>query len=140
MSNRSSNTLNLFSPATVLAVAMFCFSSAALLLPASVLATLSNWLAFARPPVADISSSDKWVHGLIFTLCGYSVMRAWGFGARSWLWALCALVAYGAATEALQLLVPGRSASWGDWFADALGACIGVCLGFLRNLYQARAR
>lgn len=55
-------------------------------------------------------------------------------------WSL--LVVYGALVEALQMLVPGRSAEWLDLAADALGAAVGcaVMLGLERFHDRALGR
>jgi VanZ family protein len=48
---------------------------------------------------------------------------------------------YGALDELHQLIVPGRSAEIWDWFADALGAFIGVLIvNFLLNWLKYRLK
>ncbi len=104
-----------------------------LLLPAGVLSLLTGWLPLVDAPALHAGSSDKVVHGALFALCGYTAMRAWGHGAESWIYVFLALAGYGAATEILQLAVPGRAASAGDLLADVLGALAGIGLARQRN-------
>lgn len=86
------------------------------------------WLAFAlalllapgpRIPSTKVSSADTWGHVLLFVPGGWLVGRG--------LVATAAVSAtFGAATEAAQNAVPGRSAEAGDLLADIGGALLGA--------------
>ena len=88
-------------------------------------------------PIPDIPKTragplDKPAH-----LCGYLVF-AWLMlhaltaarvpKARRILLAVLIPTAFGAAMEGVQSLLPYRSAEWGDFFANLIGATIGVAL------------
>lgn len=91
---------------------------------------VASWLPFSAEldVVNFTSSSDKLVHAGLFALLGW-------LGARGWVqhrqrWGLVAgLLVLGVFTEVLQSLIPGRSASLSDWFADAFGVCAGLLSG-----------
>ncbi len=71
---------------------------------------------------------DTWLHGLGYG--GLGTAGAWALGGRrAALRVGLGLVSLGALFELAQLVVPGRSASFGDALADALGAVLGVGLG-----------
>lgn len=88
---------------------------------------VASWLPYsAQLDAADFTShSDKLIHASLFALLGW-------LGARSWMqqrqrWGLVAgLLVLGVLTEALQSQIPGRSASLGDWLADAFGVAAGL--------------
>ena len=115
------------------ALGMLGVTTLLLLLPGGVLSLLEGWLPAIEAPVLQTGSSDKLVHGVLFALCGFTAMRAWGRSAERWIYVFLALSGYGAATEILQLAVPGRAASAGDLLADVLGALAGIALGYHRN-------
>lgn len=66
---------------------------------------------------------DKWVHASSFVLL--SVMFAWALGFRMLLVAAL-MLGLGAFDELTQIFFPDRTASVGDWLADALGVGLGV--------------
>jgi hypothetical protein len=75
--------------------------------------------------------ADKWVHAASYAaIAGLAV---WGRRARGAADGVAVLVgvvlvvaAFGASIEAVQLFVPGRTASGGDVLANAVGAVVGV--------------
>lgn len=102
-----------------------------LLTPAEVVLAAKVWVASWLPysaalDAADFTSqSDKLIHACLFGLLGW-------LGARSWVqlrqrWGVVAgLLLLGVLTEVLQSMIPGRSASLGDWLADAFGVAAGL--------------
>lgn len=87
---------------------------------------IASWLPFAVAiEAADATANfDKLVHASLFAVLGWLAARSWvDAGSRSW--AVAGLLLLGVATELLQTLVPGRSASIGDWLADAIGLACG---------------
>lgn len=105
-----------------------------LLTPAEVVLAAKVWVASWLPfsaalDAADFTSqSDKLIHACLFGLLGW-------LGARSWVqlrqrWGVVAgLLLLGVLTEVLQSMIPGRSASPGDWVADAFGVFTGLLIG-----------
>lgn len=83
------------------------------------------------------ANSDKIIHTLAYMPLGflfYMSLRA--SGAKNYLLAAASLLActYGISDEIHQLFVPGRYASLGDVFADAVGALTGSLIGsFFKN-------
>ena len=71
--------------------------------------------------------SDKLVHASLFVVLGCLAARSWLQPGQRWRVVL-ALLLLGGLTEALQAVIPGRSASLGDWLADALGLALGWML------------
>lgn len=110
------------------AMAALCLTAALLLLPGSALAALADWLALADTSDPQVSGSDKFVHALLFGLCGFTSLRAWCDQRTHAVRTAVALALFAVATEALQLWVPGRSASLGDLVADLLGVLAGMGL------------
>jgi len=76
---------------------------------------LSLWPSSETPPVS--TGWDKSDHVLAYLVIGLLGFAAYGSRLRLWL----ALLAYGGVVELLQALTVYRTASWNDWFADALG-------------------
>lgn len=126
-------TLN--NPATRFAfVVAASFTLVCLLTPGSTILAGKVWVASWLPMAAALDAAnvtehaDKFVHAGLFAIVG-------GLGIRGWSqvdqrWRMCAfLLAFGLVTEGLQLIVPGRSASIGDWLADAIGVLIGLFIG-----------
>lgn len=102
-----------------------------LLLPAQSLLDLKIWVASWLPysKVIDDSlgaaGSDKVLHFGLFAQLAVLMCVGW----RHWspmLRVVFPLLALGAITEAIQSFTPGRSASLGDWVADALGVLLVV--------------
>jgi VanZ family protein len=83
------------------------------------------------------ANSDKIIHALAYMPLGflfYMSLRA--SGAKNYLLVAASLLAcmYGISDEIHQFFVPGRHASLGDVFADAVGALTGSLTGsFLKN-------
>ncbi|MFO1091988.1 MAG: VanZ family protein [Planctomycetaceae bacterium] len=75
----------------------------------------------------QLPTTDKHLHFGAYAVLGFA-LPWWGLaatrGRAARLWMVILL--YAALDELLQIPV-GRSAEWGDWFADAAGAMIGVC-------------
>ena len=107
------------------------FTLVGLLVPASAVLQAKVWMASWLPMAAAIDSldpsahSDKLVHGCLFAVLGALAARSWSQPNQRWR-TLAALLLLGVLTEVLQSFIPGRSASWGDWVADAVGACAGL--------------
>lgn len=104
-----------------------------LLAPASAVLAAKIWLASWLPMAAVLDAadataySDKLVHASLFAVLGGLGVRAWLSQRQRWR-VVAGLLLLGVLTEVLQSLIPGRSASVGDWLADALGVGIGVLL------------
>ena len=82
-----------------------------------------------------LPASDKHLHLGAYAVLGFALPWWSGpsnrqHGQSQWHPVLLFLLIliYAALDELLQIPV-GRSAEWGDWFADALGALVGVCAG-----------
>ena len=91
------------------------------------------------PPLV-IVKSDKtahfWGHGLLAAAVFTSLRLA---GRRDpLLLALAIGLTYGALDEWLQIPIPGRSCELLDWFADAAGVAVAVCLGALITRWHDR--
>lgn len=76
----------------------------------------------------QLPTTDKHLHFGAYAVLGFALpwwdlAATWGLAARLWM----VILLYAALDELLQIPV-GRSAEWGDWFADAAGALIGVCM------------
>ena len=104
-----------------------------LLVPAdTVLAAkvwVASWLPMAALDAADVTEhADKLVHASLFAILGALGMRGWLQADQRWR-VLAFLLGLGVVTEALQALVPGRSASIWDWLADAIGVLLGFGFG-----------
>lgn len=102
------------------------------LLPALVWAALQPRLA---PP--GEYHVDKLVHVSAFALLA---CLGWTASSRTWARtaALALLSATGALVEALQAVVPGRSANWTDWLADNVGIATGLLVVGLLTMIQNR--
>lgn len=83
------------------------------------------------------ANSDKIIHAFAYMPLGflfYMSLRA--SGVRNYLLAAASLLTciYGISDEIHQFFVPGRYASLGDFFADAVGALTGSLIGsFLKH-------
>lgn len=104
-----------------------------LLAPAEAVLAAKVWTASWLPMASAIEAmdasaySDKLAHASLFAVLGWLAARSWLLPRHRW-YALAGLLLVGALTEWLQAFVPGRSASLGDWVADALGLCAGLLL------------
>lgn len=72
---------------------------------------------------------DKLVHFLMFAICGVLTARAW-IRRPAWALPVFGLIVFGALTELVQYLIPGRSMSFGDFLADSAGALAGFLLWY----------
>ena len=81
-----------------------------------------------------VNGHDKLQHaaaffGLTVLLCAaYNTWR--GLNVAGCLMILLVVSCYGALDEVTQQLIRGRFMSLYDWFADLVGACLGVVVGF----------
>ncbi len=84
--------------------------------------------------------TDKVVHLGAYGVLGFLVARARASrGVARLLRALTAIAGFAALDELHQILVPGRSASTGDFAADVIGAAIGLLAGhYLHSLARPR--
>ena len=102
-----------------------------LLAPASAVLAAKVWAASWLPMAKALDTmdastySDKLVHASLFALLGWLALRSWLLARQRW-WVVAGLLLLGALTEALQSQIPGRSASLGDWLADATGLAVGM--------------
>jgi uncharacterized protein YfiM (DUF2279 family) len=106
-----------------------------LLAPAGAIDPLQDWVRDWLPLSSAMASgmgADKLSHFLSFVALAALLFRFRRDVAATWI--AVGLAALGGVTEILQLLVDGRSASWGDWFAD----CLGIGLGFAIVLSPAQ--
>jgi len=95
---------------------------------------LADWLGWSFP-VAEGRGLSDYVHFLMFALLGMALALARPDLA---VWRLIGgLILLGAATEVVQLLVPGREGGWQDVALDATGAVLGVLLA--RAIWRTRA-
>lgn len=94
-------------------------------------------LVLALMPIEQLPPSTGWDksdHLLAFSVMGLLGLRAYP---GSPLLCMAALLAYGMAIEALQALVPYRSAEWLDVLADALGVLLAIGIA---RLFERSAR
>jgi VanZ family protein len=80
--------------------------------------------------VAPIAGLDKLFHALAYAGLAFLLAAVAGlFGRFSWrgyLVVLLLIAGYGALDEAVQALVPGRTADRLDWLADMVGCLLGL--------------
>lgn len=82
----------------------------------------------------QLPANDKHLHFGAYVVLGFALpwwsrerTKHWRSQWHPWL--LYALVlSYAAIDELLQIPV-GRTAEWGDWLADAIGAAVGIAIG-----------
>jgi VanZ family protein len=81
----------------------------------------------SRPSAVDLdswwSSADKMIHFAVYGLLAILICRI-GRGWHAAILGALLAAAYGATDEWHQSFVPGRSAEFADWLADALGAVV----------------
>ena len=105
-----------------------------LLVPGDTVLAAKVWVASWLPMAAVVDAADvtehadKLVHASLFAILGALGMRGWQQADQHWR-VLAFLLGLGVVTEALQSLVPGRSASIWDWLADAIGVLLGFGFG-----------
>jgi len=102
-----------------------------LVMPGSVIDALRLWVLEWWPwrgsgMGSGAVSADKLVHGGLFALCGWALVRGWMSSVRRWLAFYIPLLALGAFTEVLQHFVPGRGADPMDLVADSVGVTLGM--------------
>lgn len=105
-----------------------------LLLPGNYLEALQQLLRELWPwsgaPSLKISNlpTDKLVHGCMFALCGFLLIKGWSLrihqSAKPW----GLLILAGVLTEFLHMLLPGRSMEFSDMLANAIGSTSGMLL------------
>jgi VanZ family protein len=83
-------------------------------------------------PYLPSDRTDKPIHFAAYAGLAVLLIGTWQYAAaepkvRHLWWAWLALVLYAAIDESTQLLV-GRTASFGDWFADVMGATVGLAI------------
>lgn len=93
---------------------------------AALIFFLSHQSRLPAPP-----TNDKAVHFVAYAVMGGLFARSFWWGTRwraPWVVVLAAVAAaiYGISDEWHQSFVPGRDASWGDVWADALGSVVGA--------------
>jgi VanZ family protein len=95
---------------------------------AAVLFLLSAWPDPRGPDWLVLN--DKVVHVALFTVLGgaLGLGRLWSGIEVPHLLVLAVGALYGATDEWHQALVPRRTPSWGDWYADILGVMLGYAL------------
>jgi hypothetical protein len=110
-----------------------------LLAPGELLARALPWLpATAAAP----GGSDRLGHVLLFLVLAILVERSLRSRWSPWpaaAWTALGALAYGAALEAGQLWVPGRSPDLLDGLANGLGALLGAIARRLGEAWPARA-
>lgn len=102
------------------------------------------WLAISflalqpQPQAAPSSGWDKFDHLAAFAALGF--VACWARRGRGPAAVLIVLCVYGGVIEWLQMSIPGRSAEWGDWAADLLGASLGAAIFWLAQRWRQRRR
>ena len=96
---------------------------------------LPGWLARLLGPWADDVAHGALFFGMAYLLLGAIGGRRFRLGL-----AFVVAVAYGALTEWLQQRIAGRTASWGDLVADAIGALAGVFVAIALERVRERSR
>jgi len=111
----------------IAARAILLATTIVLLVPGPVVEATFDALSVLIPWLASNDGepglwTDKIIHLVLFLACGLSSALAWQATAR----VMVGLLLYGATTELLQGIIPGRGASIADFMADALGAGLGI--------------
>jgi VanZ family protein len=109
-------TLHLFGPPILWCAAIFFLSN--------------------QPDLPSTPGGDKTAHVVAYAIMGLLFSRAFWFGTRwmehrPFLAAAVVSAVYGATDELHQWFVPGRSASFADLIADAIGAGLGAAAFYL---------
>ncbi len=85
--------------------------------------------------VRGVGPLDKPFHLCEYLLLAWLIMQVGASSAwsrtRQLATALLIPIAYGGAIEGIQSLIPYRSAEWGDFIANAIGAGLGVAIGLV---------
>ena len=112
--------------------------------PFFVLCSIIFWLSsMSNPPIPDafrFPNSDKILHAIAFAAVGAaaalgSAVRKLSLGVSTFLEAWILTAFYGFIDEVHQRFTPSRSADVADWFADIIGAAIGIMLFFALSRY-----
>jgi VanZ family protein len=84
---------------------------------------------------------DKVAHFAMYGVLGWLAGRGWVVSGlrRGRMTIVLAVVMLGAADELRQARLPGRSAEFADWLADAAGAATGYVLGLRRRRSQSES-
>jgi VanZ family protein len=98
---------------------------AALVWTAAILTV--NSISVTDAPIRTFSGADKIAHAGIYAVAAFAWRSAFRMrNERTSLWIVFAIAMLGALDEWHQLAVPGRSGDVRDWFADVVGALLGV--------------
>ena len=85
------------------------------------------------PLLVGLSSNDKLVHGVLYSVMG--LLLGWGWHAsgrrHNHLFVLMFGLAYAAVDEFHQRFVPYRIPSFADWVADLVGLVVGYTIAIL---------
>lgn len=88
-----------------------------------------SWLALVPNPPQQLSTGwDKSNHLLAFGALAFTAVWALWPEPRQWGRLVAAGLAYGAAIELLQGLLPPRSCDWRDLIADGVGLALGLAV------------
>ena len=96
-----------------------------------------------RLPGPDLSGHDKNLHLFAYLILGLLMLRTfrgglkWSTG-RAVGWTLLVGGIFGAGQELAQLLVPGRSATMGDFVANLVGLAIAAITVLMWGAFRAR--
>lgn len=99
----------------------------------AVLAIGIAYFTLTPNPSLKLTSGDKIAH-----LLGFAILLLPGalLYRHALYWLLPSAIAFGGAIEIIQPYV-NRKGEWGDFFADAAGAIIGITIGlFLRYIFR----
>lgn len=108
--------------------------------PFFILCGVIFWFSsMSDPPVPEVfrfPNSDKFFHALAFAAVGASAalgsaVRKRFFGISTFLEAWILTGFYGFIDEIHQRFTPSRSSDVADWFADIIGAALGIMLFFV---------
>lgn len=107
-------------------------------LPAVLVATGIAVLSLSEqaPDYLPPSASDKLLHAIAYCIQAFALVFALEFRRASrvlhYVYAFLLTIAYGALIELLQYFCTAtRTAEWGDFCADVMGALVGVLLGLV---------
>jgi VanZ family protein len=92
-----------------------------------MLVVIVAWLSFAPASGQQtFDHADKLAHAAAFFALGAAAALSWSHSRRVTQRAALALLAYGALIEAVQSMLPSRSADGLDFLADAAGVALGL--------------
>lgn len=93
---------------------------------AAVILVMTSW---PSPTLSvQVTGADKVAHVGVYAILGWLVGRAMLLPRtqRMLLIAVAGLASFGAVDELHQLLIPNRESTVADWFADLIGASLGL--------------